>query len=205
MIIIGITGSIGMGKSTIASMLRFFNIPIHDADHEVKKVLENNRLVIEKIKKEWPKVIDIKEGEEVVNKGKLGELIFKNVGCKNKLEKIIHPLIHKKRNKFLQNYKTEKFIIAIDVPLLYETGVNKICDYIFLALTSEENQTKRVLKRFNMTEAKLLLVKESQWSDQMKKSQSPFIISTSYGKLFTFFLISFYLFVIFFKEKIIKI
>ena len=205
MIIIGITGSIGMGKSTIASMLKCFNIPIHDSDHEVKKMLENSRLVIEKIKKEWPNVIDIKEGKEVVNKSNLGEIIFKNIDCKIKLEKILHPLIHQKRDKFLQKYKTKKLIIAIDVPLMYETGLNKMCDYIFLALTSEENQKKRVLRRSNMTEAKLLLVKKNQWSDKMKKSQNPYVINTSYGKLFTFFLVSYYLSTIFFKEKFIKI
>jgi dephospho-CoA kinase len=205
MIIIGITGSIGMGKSTIASMIKFFNIPIHDSDHEVKKMLENNRLVMEKIKKEWPNVIDIKDGKEVVNKSNLGEIIFKKTDCKIKLEKILHPLIHQKRDKFLQKYKAKKLIIAIDVPLLYETSLNKICDYIFLALTTEENQKKRVLKRSNMTEAKLLLVKKNQWSDKMKISQNPYVINTSYGKLFTFFLVSYYLSTIFFKEKFIKI
>ena len=93
----------------------------------------------------------------------------------------------------------------MDIPLLYETGLDKICDYIFLALTSEENQKKRVLRRSNMTEAKLLLVKKNQWSDKMKKSQNPYVINTSYGKLFTFFLVSYYLSTIFFKEKFIKI
>ena len=75
MIIIGITGSIGMGKSTIASMLVFFNIPIYDADNEVKKIIENNNLVKREIKKEWPEAIYINKGKEVVNKSKLGELI----------------------------------------------------------------------------------------------------------------------------------
>ena len=205
MIIIGITGSIGMGKSTIAFMLKLLNIPVHDADSEVKEIIENNNLVIKKIKKEWPEAICFNEGVEVVNKGELGELIFKNTKCKVKLEKIIHPLVHEKRDKFLNKYKNKKFIIAIDVPLLYETGVNKICNYIFLALTSEENQKKRVLKRTNMTEEKFLLIKKNQWSDERKRSENPYIINTSYGKPLTFILITIVLFNIIFKEKVINI
>ena len=93
----------------------------------------------------------------------------------------------------------------MDVPLLYETGVNKICNYIFLALTSERNQKKRVMKRANMTEKKFMLIKKNQWSDEMKISQHPFIITTSYGKVITFILITFFLISIIFKEKVIKI
>ena len=99
MIIIGLTGSIGMGKSTIASMLKFFNIPIHDADYEVKKILENNILVKKKIKKEWPDVLYKNKGKEVINKSKLSEYVFKDIKCKIKLESIIHPLIHENREE----------------------------------------------------------------------------------------------------------
>ena len=205
MIIIGITGSIGMGKSTIASMLTFFNIPIHDSDLEVKKLIENNDLVKEKIKKEWPNVIVFEEGREVVNKKELSEIIFKNLLNKEKLEKIIHPLIHKERDNFLMEHLNKKFIVAIDVPLLYETGVSKICNYIFLALTSEEKQKQRVLKRTNMTEEKLLLIKKNQWSDKRKCSENPYVINTSYGKPLTFILIMVALFNIIYKEKVINI
>ena len=205
MIIIGVTGSIGMGKSTIASMFKFFNIPVHDADYEVKRIIENNNLVKKKIKKEWPDVIYMNKGKEVINKSKLSSYIFKNMKYKVKLEKIIHPLIHKNREEFLQKHSSNKFMIAMDVPLLYETGVNKICDYIFLALTSEEKQKKRVMQRINMTEQKFLLIKKSQWSDEMKISQNPYIINTSYGKPITFVLTIFLLMSIIFKEKVNKI
>ena len=205
MVIIGLTGSIGMGKSTIASMLKFFNIPIHDADYEVKKILENNILVKKKIKKEWPDVLYINKGKEVINKSKLSEYVFKNVKYKMKLESIIHPLIHENRENFLRKYSTKKFIVGMDVPLLYETGVNKTCNYIFLALTSKENQKKRVLKRPNMTEKKLLLIKKNQWSDKMKISQLPFIINTSFGKPITFVLTTFFLISIIIKEKVFKL
>ena len=203
MIIIGITGSIGMGKSTIASMLKFFGIPIHDSDLVVKELIETNSLVLKKIKKNWPEVIDIIDSKEIINKEKLSKLIFNDIKCKENLEKIIHPLVNKKRNMFLKKYES-KNIVGMDVPLLYETGLNKICNYIFLALTSEANQAKRVLKRKNMTKEKFLSIKENQWSDEMKKEQKPYIINTTYGKILVFILLTFLLSAIFFKEKVLK-
>ena len=204
MIIIGITGSIGMGKSTIASMLKFFGIPIHDSDLVVKGLIETNALVLKKIKKNWPEVIDITDSKEVINKGKLSEIIFNDIKCKENLEKIIHPLVNKKRKIFLKKYESKKDIVGMDVPLLYETGLNKICNYIFLALTSEANQAKRVLKRKNMTKEKFILIKENQWSDEMKKEQKPYIINTTYGKISVFILLTFLLSTILFKEKVLK-
>ena len=204
MIIIGITGSIGMGKSTIASMLKFFGIPIHDSDLVVKGLIETNALVFKKIKKNWPEVIDIIDSKEVINKGKLSEIIFNNIKCKENLEKIIHPLVNKKRKMFLKKYEFKKNIVGMDVPLLYETGLNKICNYIFLALTSEENQAKRVLKRKKMTKEKFISIKENQWSDEMKKEQKPYIINTTYGKISVFILLTFLLSTILFKEKVLK-
>ena len=204
MIIIGITGSIGMGKSTIASMLKFFGIPIHDSDLIVKELIETNALVLKKIKKNWPEVIDIKDSKEFVNKGKLSEIIFNDIKCKENLEKIIHPLVNKKRKMFLKKYEFKKNIVGMDVPLLYETGLNKICNYIFLALTSEENQAKRVLKRKKMTKEKFISIKENQWSDEMKKEQKPYIINTTYGKISVFILLTFLLSTILFKEKVLK-
>ena len=203
MIIIGITGSIGMGKSTIASLLKFFDIPIHDSDLVVKLLIETNSLVLKKIKKNWPEVIDIIDSKEIINKEKLSKLIFNDIKCKENLEKIIHPLVNKKRKMFLKKYES-KNIVGMDVPLLYETGLNKICNYIFLALTSEANQAKRVLKRKNMTKEKFESIKENQWSDEMKKEQKPYIINTTYGKILVFILLTFLLSTIFFKEKVLK-
>ncbi len=205
MIILGVTGSIGMGKSTISKMLQKLNIPIHDSDLEVKKLIEDNDLVKKKIKQIWPRVISYQNNNETINKYRLGEIIFKNSKDKKRLEKIIHPLIHINRKNFVKRYLEKKYIVAIDVPLLYETNTNEICDYIFLALTSEKKQKERVLSRLNMTEEKLNLIKDNQWSDQNKKNKKPFIISTSYGKTFTFILIIIYLSIILIKGKQLKI
>ena len=195
MIIIGVTGSIGMGKSTIASMMKFLNIPVHDSDLEVKKILENNNLVKKKVKKKWPNVISLKGDKEYINKIRLGEIVFKQPNDKCTLEKIIHPLIHKSRDNFLKKNIDKKFVV-LDVPLLYETRTDKICDYIFLAYTSVKKQKTRVLSRLNMTEAKFNLIKKSQWTEEMKINQKPYLITTSYGKTITFIIIIAYLMLI---------
>ena len=94
----------------------------------------------------------------------------------------------------------DSYIIGLDVPLLYETGTDKVCNYIFLTNTSKKNQKKRVLLRQNMTEEKFNLINDSQWSFERKKNKNPFLISTSYGKLYSFINVLFYLLVIIFKE-----
>ena len=89
----------------------------------------------------------------------------------------------------------------MDIPLLYETGMDKGCDYIFLVHTSKKIQKKRVLMRPNMTDEKFELINKSQWCFEKKEKERPFVINTSFGKLITFILVIFYLFKIKFKGK----
>ena len=202
MIIIGITGSIGTGKSTIASMMRILNFAVHDSDLEVKKILENNELVKNKIKKKWPNVIS-KDNKQYINKTKLGEIVFNYPKEKSFLEKIIHPVVYESRQNFINENKNKKFVF-LDISLLYETGTDKICDYVFLSYTSETKQKARVLSRENMTEEKFNLIRESQWTQEMKLSQNPYSVTTSYGKTITFIIIIWYLILITLK-RILKL
>ncbi len=200
MIIIGITGSIGMGKTTVSSMLRFLGIPIFDSDKEVREILDKNVDVKNEIFKIWPKALYIEQKEKKINKIFLSDKVFKTKRDKEKLERIIHPLVEDLRISFIkQNHAS--YIIGLDVPLLYETGTDKVCNYIFLTNTSKKNQKKRVLLRQNMTEEKFNLINNSQWSFERKKNKNPFLISTSYGKLYSFITVLFYLLVIIFKEQ----
>ena len=199
MIIIGITGSIGTGKSTIASMMRILNLVVHDSDLEVKKILENNELVKNKIKKKWPSVIFSKDKKQFINKKKLSEIVFNYPKEKSFLERIIHPVVYESRDNFINKNKNKKFIV-LDVPLLYETGTDKICDYVFLAYSSEIKQKARVLSRENMTEEKFNLIRKSQWTQEMKLKQNPYLITTSYGKAITFIIIIWYLIIITLKR-----
>ena len=194
MLIIGITGSIGMGKTTVSKMLEVLKIPIFDSDEKVKEILEKNQNVRKKILKIWPDTISDNHNKEKIDKVALSNKIFKSNRAKEKLESIIHPIVKRERTIFLDKFKGYS-IVGLDVPLLYETGTDKECDYIFLVNTTKSIQKKRVLMRPNMTEKKFELINDSQWSFKKKTINSrPFIISTSYGKTVTFFIVLYYLF-----------
>ena len=199
--IIGITGSIGMGKTTISSMLKLLGIPIFDSDKQVKIVLEENNSVIEKIFELWPDTVFTIQKKKKINKNLLGEKIFRSKKNRKKLESIIHPIIQKERNYFIQNHRKAK-IVGLDIPLLYETGSDKMCDYIFLVNALKNIQKKRVLARPNMTEEKFENINNAQWTYEQKKRLKPFIINTSYGKLFSFIIVIIYLFIIMIKGRI---
>ena len=133
--------------------------------------MDKNYEVIDKIYKTWPETIYISKCKKIVNKTVLSDIIFNDIESKNKLEKIIHPIVEKERNLFLKKHKHFS-IVGLDVPLLYETGADKICDYVFLVNTSKRIQKKRVLSRENMTETKFDLINNSQWDFKKKKKRT---------------------------------
>jgi len=203
MIIIGITGSIGMGKSNITLILKFFGILTYDSDKSVKELLKED-FIIRVIKKKWPNCIIHDKKKEKIDKKKLSKIIFDNSNERKKLENLLHPYVMKKRNNFIRKNKN-KNILGIDVPLLYETKTDKICDYIFLATATKEIQQKRVLKRNNMNMEKFNKINNSQLSDFEKKKKNPTIIPTGYGKIITFIIVLLNLLWINIKTKSIKI
>ena len=202
MIIIGITGSIGMGKTTIASMLKKFNIPIHDSDETVSILLNTNINVIRQIKEKWPNCVTSSKNKNLINKIKLSDVVFEEKSQRKILEKIIHPHVLNSRELFLkENLIIKKNLVGLDVPLLYETSTDKICNYVFLAYSSEKTQRKRVLKRKNMTIKKFVNITNNQMSNFEKKLKNPIIIRTDFGKLITFVLVLSNLIKIFIIEK----
>ena len=200
MIIIGITGSIGMGKTTVSKMLRALKIPVFDSDKEVKEILETNSYVIEKITNIWPDTLSLNKEKKEINKMILSNLVFQNYKERKRLENIVHPLVNKEKKSFLKKNKDFK-IVGLDVPLLYETGADKDYDYIFLVNTTKNIQKKRVLMRTNMSETKFNLINKTQWSFEKKVARNPYVVITTFGKLITFFIVLFYLFKILIRGK----
>ena len=184
-------------------MLKQIKIPIFDSDKEVKEILENNDVVKKKICNLWPDVIQIEKNDKKIDKSLLGNKIFSNMKYRKILESIIHPQVEKRRNNFIKSEKNS-YIVALDIPLLYETGIDKICDYIFLVHAKTKIQKKRVLARPRMTEEKFILINKVQWDYQKKKEKGPYLITTSYGKLISVIIIISHLSTILFKEKILK-
>ena len=200
--IIGITGSIGMGKSTIASMLSQIKIPVFDSDKEVARILKENSTVINDIGLKWPEAVKKENNVISINKKILGDIVFSNVKDKVFLEKLIHPIINKKRNLFIKKH-TNFFFVALDMPLLFETNTHKICHFIFLANTIDRVQRTRVLSRQHMTNAKFELIKKNQLSnkERLKLSSKIFVVNTNYGKLVSFIIILTCLFKILLKKE----
>ena len=133
---IGITGSIGTGKTTIANIFALFNIPIFDADREIKKILKKKEIK-QKLKNIWPLIIK----KDHIDKNKLKEIIFSNNFEKKKLEKLLYPYLEIELKKFETiNYK--KNILVYDVPLIYETKTEKKYDKILLAHCNKKYKEK---------------------------------------------------------------
>ena len=192
---IGVTGSIGSGKTTIAKIFALFRIPVFDADKTIKKILDREN-VKKKLKKIWPIVIK----RDGIDKLKLRKIIFSNLYEKNKLQKLLYPFLEKEKIKFeKKNHK--KKILVYDVPLIYETKSENNYDLIIVAFCKESLQRKRVINRDKISIDLFNKIINTQLSFEEKKKYNPKVINTSYLKLFILFEIFLLLISVLIKEK----
>ena len=186
MIIIGLTGSIGMGKSTTAKFFNDFGVPVFDADKAVHNTLDVGGSLVKKIGVVFPSSLKLKNNKKFIDRKILGNLIFQDKKKKNILEKIIHPEIGKVRKKWKELSQREGFkVICYDVPLLFETKGEKNCNYTVVASSPFFIQKQRVLKRVNMTEKKFYSILKNQLNDNEKRKRADFIINTGNGYRFS--------------------
>ena len=181
---IGITGSIGTGKTTIANLFTLFSIPIFDADKEIKKIL-NSAKIKRKLKDRWPDIIN----EDNINKFRLKSIIFSDKKEKDHLEKLLYPFLQVEKKKF-EKKNNNKNILVYDVPLIYETKTQNNYDLILLAYCDSNLQKKRVLKRDQISNSLFDKIVKSQLSLKEKIKFKPTIINTNNIKLFIFFKIA---------------
>ena len=195
---IGITGSIGTGKTTIANIFASFGIPVFNADKEIKTILGTKKIKGE-IKRIWPKII--KKGQ--IDKHKLRSIIFSHKTEKKRLENLLYPYLQNKKEKFEKvNYKKE--ILVYDIPLIYETGSEKNYNFILLANCDPELQRKRVLIRDKISDSLYKKIIKSQLSFDEKVKFRPKIINTNNLKLIIIISIVLLLIRILFRLKIKK-
>ena len=176
---IGITGSIGTGKSTIANTFALFKIPIFDADREIKKILKKKE-IRQKIRKIWPVIVN----KDQIDKLKLREIIFSNKSDKNKLEKLLYPYLEIEL-KIFEAANDNKNILVYDVPLIYETKTEQRYDKILLAHCNKRIQRERVLTRDKISVSLFEKILASQLSFDDKIKFKPEVINTE-NKLFIF-------------------
>lgn len=180
MIILGLTGSIAMGKSTMANLFRDEGIAVHDADQAVHGLMDVGGAAAQPVGELFP---DALRDDGSINRAALGQLVFSNGENRVKLEQILHPLVRQERDDWLKNHKNNNaFCVALDVPLLFETGGEKDCDFTVVASASSYLQQQRALSRQGMTKERLDAILELQMPDHMKREAADFVVPTDYGK-----------------------
>jgi len=176
--ILGLTGSIAMGKSTAATMLRRFKIPVHDADACVHQLFTNGGRAVSPINAAFPGVV--KNG--AVDRVELGARVFNDTPALKKLEAIVHPLVRSERDRFIARHRRRRApLVVLDVPLLYETGGQGICDEVIVVSAPAFLQRRRALARPDMTEEKLASILSRQMPDHQKRRRAGVVIATGLG------------------------
>jgi dephospho-CoA kinase len=176
MIILGLTGSIGMGKSTTAKLFAEAGVPVYDADATVHRLYEGE--AASAIEAAFP-------GTTVngkVDRNRLSEKVVHDPAAIKRLEGIVHPMLGASRQEFLRDAEQSGAPVAVvDVPLLYETGGEKRVDAVVVVTTSPEIQRRRILARDNMTGEKLDAILARQLPDAEKRQRADFVVDTSHG------------------------
>ncbi|WP_341365210.1 dephospho-CoA kinase [Thalassospira sp. SN3W] len=183
MVILGLTGSIGMGKSTAAGMFRYLGVPVHDADASVHHLMAPDGAAFEPIISAFPDVLQ--DGR--IDRQILGPIVFADSDALKCLEAILHPLVRGEENRFLkQNRLAQRPLVVLDIPLLFETAGEKRCDQVAVVSAPEFIQRQRVMARSGMTEAKFSAILAKQMPDREKRRKADFIIPTGLGRAVTF-------------------
>ena len=170
---IGITGSIGMGKSTVSSIFRNNNIKVWDADFEVHTLYKKGKDGYKSIISIYPELEDKVE----INRKKVSYLIRKKKIDLKVIEEIIHPLLIKSREKFIKENEREKLLI-FDIPLLYETKAQIWLDYVITVFCSEKNQSERLKTRDDFDTRKINYLLSRQIPTYKKNERADFVINT---------------------------
>ena len=177
MIIVGLTGSVASGKSTVAGWVREKGIAVHDADATVHSLLAANGQAVAKIIARFGPNMGAPNGG--IDRKKLGGYVFANPAGRKALESILHPLVRQHRDKFLQDqHCLGREIVVLDVPLLYETGGDKLCDYVIVVYAGEDIIRQRALSRPGMTAEKLSGILATQIPASEKCQRANFVLDT---------------------------
>ena len=182
MMIIGLTGAVAMGKSTLSRMFRFHRIPVFDADQKVHEILKNDQAVIAAIRKNFPKAVT----RGAVDRKILGQIIFNDPDDRTKLESILHPYVWRARKKFLERHRrTRQAVVALDIPLLFETGSYRATDLNITVSAPAFLQKIRAMQRPGMTVARFNAIRASQLSDLEKRRRADIVIPSGLGRAYT--------------------
>lgn len=175
LVVLGLTGSIGMGKSTAAAHLRRLGVPVHDADAEIHRLLREDPSVIAAVEAAFPGVM--RDGR--VDRRELGRRVFGNDAALSRLESLLHPRVRQAASRFLRRAVAGRIpVVALDIPLLFETGSQGRCDLVVVVSAPDFVQAGRVLHRPGMTGGRLEAILARQTPDALKQRWADFVVPT---------------------------
>jgi dephospho-CoA kinase len=176
MVVLGLTGSIGMGKSTAAAMFRALGAPVQDSDAVVHRLYAGAAAPL--IDAAFPGVVE----NGVVDRTLLGQRVLGDGAAMKRLEAIVHPLVRAEEKAFLARAAASRAPVAVlDIPLLFETGGEARVDAVAVVSASAEEQRRRVMSRPGMTEEKFRQILARQTPDAEKRRRAHFVVDTGHG------------------------
>jgi dephospho-CoA kinase len=180
LIVLGLTGSIGMGKSTAAAMLRRLGVPLFDADLVVHRLLAPSGAAVSAVSAAFPGVETEAGG---IDRVLLGQRVFADPAALRRLEAILHPMVAAAEIRFLARSRARRVrLVVLDIPLLFETGAERRCDYVLVVSAPALVQRQRVMRRPGMTEIRLAAILRKQVPDHRKRQRADFVVPTGAGR-----------------------
>ncbi len=174
MIIVGLTGGIGSGKTTVAKLFHKLGVPVYIADLEAKKLMIKSKIIKRKLIALFGNQAYL---NETLNKSYLSDKIYNDTSLLSKMNAIVHPKVAAHFSRWVKKQKSE-YVIK-EAAILFENDNYKFCDYIIIVSASEDERINRVMSRDNVTRNKVLTIIKNQWNDARKIALSNFVIKNN--------------------------
>lgn len=177
--VLGLTGSIAMGKSTVAGMFRAQGVPVFDADATVHRLLAGGGRAVTPVARAFPESMK----GDAIDRAALGAVVFADTSKRKALERILHPMVAEERNRFLGTMRLRGArLVVLDIPLLFEAGRERLCHRVAVVSAPPWRQRRRLMARPGMTAGRMQAILDAQMADARKRQLADIVIRTGVSK-----------------------